>query len=359
MLLCSFFVVSQVAGSPVFEQEERRLIKTSDEDTGRWMTETEITEQLVSSHLSFIDVTDHQDIPKGKVMNEKSIPTQIRYESFVRPILSRVELSRIEAFISHFSSYFNRYYTTNTGVQSQQWLLEQVRAALLGYSGPSEVIDWSHTGWAQNSIVVRLEGADPVLKNEVVIVGAHLDSINRNANGNAPGADDNAAGSIVVLETLRILSSVLGFRPKRTMEFHWYAAEEIGLRGSGEIARNYSQTGVNVAAMINQDVPGYWVATREKIAIVTDRVSPAIVSFLKTLVETYCDYEWEEDYCGYGCSDHASWDQYSFPAGYPSEIVWHPDMHTARDTIDTVGFTQVGEHIKLTIGAMVEIAEPY
>jgi len=74
-------------------------------------------------------------------------------------------------------------------VISQRWLLDQVTSSIRGYAGSVSVIEIEHT-WLQNSIIARIEGADPALRSQVVILGAHQDSINTNgytlrAPGNA------------------------------------------------------------------------------------------------------------------------------------------------------------------------------
>jgi len=104
-----------------------------------------------------------------------------------------------------FSSYYNRYYRSDTGVESANWLLQQVNQFIstVNYAGNVSVRTYDHS-WRQPSIIARIEGADPLLTDQVVIVGAHEDSIlSGNPTGNSPGADDNASGSSVVFETLR------------------------------------------------------------------------------------------------------------------------------------------------------------
>jgi hypothetical protein len=76
------------------------------------------------------------------------------------------------------------------------------------------------------NVVGDLPGADPQLKSEVVLIGAHLDSWHT-----AAGATDNADGSAVVLETMRILKAI-GLPAKRTIRAALWGAEEEGLLGS-------------------------------------------------------------------------------------------------------------------------------
>jgi hypothetical protein len=74
--------------------------------------------------------------------------------------------------------------------------------------------------------IAELPGTDPVLKDEVVIIGAHLDSLPA-----ATGATDNAAGSAAVMEAMRILHAV-GAKPRRTIRAALWGGEEQGLLGS-------------------------------------------------------------------------------------------------------------------------------
>ena len=76
------------------------------------------------------------------------------------------------------------------------------------------------------NVVGDLPGTDPQLKSEVVLIGAHLDSWH-----SATGATDNADGSAVVLEAMRILKAI-GLPAKRTIRAALWGAEEQGLLGS-------------------------------------------------------------------------------------------------------------------------------
>ena len=76
------------------------------------------------------------------------------------------------------------------------------------------------------NVIADLPGTDPALKDEIVLVGGHLDSWH-----SAPGATDNADGAAVVMEAARILKAI-GATPKRTIRFALWSGEEEGLLGS-------------------------------------------------------------------------------------------------------------------------------
>lgn len=84
-----------------------------------------------------------------------------------------------------------------------------------------------------NNVIAEIPGTDPKLKNEVILLGAHLDSWH-----GGTGAADNASGCIVMLEALRIIKE-MGIQPKRTIRIALWGGEEQGLYGSRGYAENY------------------------------------------------------------------------------------------------------------------------
>lgn len=83
-----------------------------------------------------------------------------------------------------------------------------------------------------NNVIAEIPGTDPQLKNEIILIGGHLDSWH-----GGTGAADNASGCLVMMEALRILK-VLGFQPRRTIRVALWGGEEQGMLGS----RGYAQT---------------------------------------------------------------------------------------------------------------------
>ena len=76
------------------------------------------------------------------------------------------------------------------------------------------------------NVIAEIPGSDPRLKDEVVMLGGHLDSWH-----SATGATDNAAGCTVMMEAIRILKT-LGIKPRRTIRIALWSGEEEGLLGS-------------------------------------------------------------------------------------------------------------------------------
>ena len=106
------------------------------------------------------------------------------------------------------------------------------------------------------NLAARIEGSDPELKKEVVIVGAHYDHLGRNNRGQFyPGADDNASGTAGVIELARAFRD-LEVKPKRTLLFLLFAAEEMGLLGSRYYAAHPIFPLDKTLAVVNMDMIG-------------------------------------------------------------------------------------------------------
>ena len=92
------------------------------------------------------------------------------------------------------------------------------------------------------NVVAEMPGADPQLKSEVVLIGAHLDSWHTGT-----GASDNADGAAVVLEAMRILKTI-GAQPKRTIRVALWSGEEQGLLGSKAYVKQHLEGDANKEA---------------------------------------------------------------------------------------------------------------
>jgi carboxypeptidase Q len=106
------------------------------------------------------------------------------------------------------------------------------------------------------NVIAELPGTDPALKDEVVMIGGHLDSW-----ASATGATDNADGAATVLEAMRILKTV-GARPRRTIRVALWGGEEEGLYGSRAWVAQHLAGDANKTARDKFDVyfnidPGY------------------------------------------------------------------------------------------------------
>lgn len=115
------------------------------------------------------------------------------------------------------------------------------------------------TAWTQN-VVAIWEGSDPVLKNEMVAIGAHYDHVGMNPNAPGPdkifnGADDDGSGTVSVLSIAEALAKSPK-RPKRSVLFVWHCGEEKGLWGSEYFNKFPTVDIKKVVAQLNIDMIG-------------------------------------------------------------------------------------------------------
>ncbi len=105
------------------------------------------------------------------------------------------------------------------------------------------------------NVVGRLEGSDPKLKRECVVVGGHFDHNGLQVGLLFPGADDNASGSAVVMGMAKAFAK-LAARPKRPIVFVLFGGEEKGLQGSEYFAGHLPPGFDKVDTMFNFDMVG-------------------------------------------------------------------------------------------------------
>ena len=113
------------------------------------------------------------------------------------------------------------------------------------------------------NVVGILEGSDPKLRSEVIVVGAHYDHLGRGGEGSLAGregevhhgADDNASGVAGLLELARLFSQERG-KMRRTVVFVAFGGEEEGLLGSGYYVQNPARPLGQTVAMFNMDMIG-------------------------------------------------------------------------------------------------------
>jgi hypothetical protein len=107
------------------------------------------------------------------------------------------------------------------------------------------------------NIIGLIEGNDPLLKNELIILSAHYDHEGKSKNLEDSvynGANDNATGVSTVLNIARILAK--NKTNKRSVLVALFSAEELGLLGSEDFAKKLKKAGVNVYCGVNVDMIG-------------------------------------------------------------------------------------------------------
>jgi Zn-dependent M28 family amino/carboxypeptidase len=228
------------------------------------------------------------------------------------------------------------------------------------------------------NVVGVLEGSDPKLKGEAIVVGAHYDHLGRGGAGSLAaregeihhGADDNASGVAGLIELARILSTSTP-RPRRTVVFVAFGGEEEGLIGSSYYAKNPVVPLAQTVAMLNMDMIGRmkedklivggvgtaaeWrqlindVNTDLNMKVNVHGVArqtgdiPAVTSSNGTVIATTNPkprFHLTLNDDGYGPSDHSSF----YAKQVPVLFFWtgtHEDYHKPSDMSDKIGYNSL------------------
>jgi Zn-dependent M28 family amino/carboxypeptidase len=192
------------------------------------------------------------------------------------------------------------------------------------------------------NIIGYMEGNDPVLKNEVIVIGAHMDHLgdgmkygSLDPSGKPAihhGADDNASGDAGVFELAHKMSSVKGTF-KRSYIFMLFSGEEAGLLGSAFFTKSDLYKKYNIVTMLNMDMIGRLADNKLNVeGAGTSSIWKHMVDSLNTLNEKF-DIIFKDE--GYGPSDQSSFYSMNIPVLFFFTGI-HPDYHRPSDTWDKI-----------------------
>ena len=206
-----------------------------------------------------------------------------------------------------------------------------------------------------------VEGVDPKLKDEVLVVSAHYDHIGKRGSSVFNGADDNGSGTTTILEVAEafVTAKKQGEGPRRSVLFLLVSGEEKGLLGSKYYANHPIFPLEKTIADINVDMVGRvdeeHADNPEYIYVIgSDRLSTELHDINEAVNEKYTQLELDYTYNAeddpkryYYRSDH-----YNFAVkGIPSIFYFngtHADYHQATDTVEKINFEKME-----TIGRLV------
>ena len=291
----------------------------------------------------------------------------ISEQEYVNKILNDVEEKEIENIILKLENFKTRHHlSVESNLAAED--LKNTWENLIKKAGRENDISVklvSHVNTPMKSVVLTIKGNN--LASEYVIIGGHLDSIITHSDQSfAPGADDNASGIATITEILRVLLNN-NFYPERTVEIMAYAAEEIGLVGSNEIAIDYKNKNIDIYGYLQFDMTGF-KGSVDDIYITTDTFNNNNLNlFLFQLMEEYNkkgnhQFTYNTTRCNYGCSDHYSWATKGYAAAFPFEASFDetsPFIHTIDDTYKNMNFStaHAAKFVKLGLEFVVEMSK--
>jgi aminopeptidase YwaD len=163
-----------------------------------------------------------------------------------------------------------------------------------------------------NAELCNIVGYIPGIKypDSFIVIGAHYDHLGKIADKHFPGANDNASGTVMLLDLAKKLATE-DEKPNYSIIFISFAGEEIGLLGSKYFTTNPPVDLKNIKLMINLDMVG---TGKDGISVVNAKKNPSIYNKLK-LINEEKNYVVDMIEGGASCSsDHCPFDQRGVPA---------------------------------------------
>lgn len=201
------------------------------------------------------------------------------------------------------------------------------------------------------NIAAILEGSDEYLKNEFIVLGAHLDHVGSQAGEIMfPGANDNASGSAAVMQIAEAFVKS-GIRTKRSIIFTLFASEEQGLFGSEYFVENFPYNLNNVKAMVNMDCIGYG----DSIQIGNGLSSPELWHIFNSIDSADKNLMIERTWEG-GGADATPFYKKGIPSAYVVSYYSYKHLHMPSDTPETLNGELLENITALTFKSLIEIA---
>ncbi len=206
-----------------------------------------------------------------------------------------------------------------------------------------------------NNVIGKIEGKDPVLKNEYIVIGAHMDHLGDGLKYGSlhdshvaeihNGADDNASGVAGILELAQYYSTKKKDL-KRSIIFMTFSGEEAGLIGSAHFTKSELMKKYNVVSMINLDMVGR--LTDNKLTIGGTGTSSIWQGLLDSLNKTY-NFTAAYNKDGYGPSDHASFYGKDIPVLFFFTGL-HKDYHKPSDDWQLINADGEAKVLNMVVG---------
>lgn len=204
---------------------------------------------------------------------------------------------------------------------------EYVKATLDAAGFVTELQSFSYGGRTGYNVVAEWPHGD---EGNVVMAGAHLDSVTR-----GPGLNDNGSGSAAVLEAALAVSRA-DLRPENRLRFGWWGAEEVGLVGSDHYAASLGSAGrAKLDSYLNFDMVGQKDITSWGVYSHDATISGTFKEYFDAHSLPTFDIRWD------GSSDHSSFSQYGIPVGGIGNDD-DPCYHSACDDMTNVGAGPMG-----------------
>ncbi len=289
-----------------------------------------------------------------RTQSDNRLQERLEFDSEIQAMVDGVQLGDLEHGVGVLESFGTRHSLHLGGYGASVWIRD-----FFEYLGYTDVSLHDYNDWNDNVVCVKRGGVHP---DRYVVIGGHYDSVGYFDGREAPGADDNASGTIGVLEVARALAD---YDFEYSVVFIAFSGEEQGLVGSSHWAAEAAADGKQIVGMINLDMICYSAEGDErKLDIVADEQSEPLLTFAIGTLATYLPGNGlETSSLGNGGSDHVSFWEQGYRALFLTEdLVAHsPFIHSPEDRIGNSAndFPFMLNNVRAAIALTATLARPF
>lgn len=306
---------------------------------------------LVSDPVNSLAITAQGHLWNSLYLKGKSKPTYNVCKDEKKQIpAAQVDRNVIEAIFGSVDSLKTLQQNIDKTLRPQSFCLPETTATLSVSIEKNEFPTKNVIGW--------IEGSDPELKNEYLVIGAHYDHIgttSKTATQNDTimnGADDNASGTAAVMAIAKAFSAS-GKKPARSVVFLFFTAEERGLIGSDYYTKNPLFPLEKTVAMLNLDMVGR--NGSDTLYVVGEKLNPDLVALVNLEIPKAELQKMEMGMDLYGSSDYYPFYKKGISAiGFTSGL--HKDYHAVSDNPDKINHVKVRKIAQLAYRVAWKIA---
>jgi hypothetical protein len=272
--------------------------------------------------------------PDHVVFDERERVAARAPDPAVKALTDKLTRPAVEATVKKLASFGSRHATSAGYDAAARFADEQFKS--MGYKTVAQEVA---VGSGKTRNVIASKSPSGSAPGRIIIVSAHLDSINLEGGPSAPapGADDNASGSAGVLEIARI---VRDRQSRDELRFILFGGEELGLLGSRRYVASLSASERStIAGVINMDMIGSLNSPSRGVLLEGAAVSQALIDGLSEAASTYTDLTIETSLHPFS-SDHVPFIEKGVPAVLAIESSDNANhtIHSARDTVERIDY---------------------
>ena len=327
-------------------------------------------EPLAGAGIELQRLNPHPYVPR-LADHSPALPQDVQPEAEIMALLAQVSSQQVAELDGSLSgeeqvniggsaytiaTRFSR--TVEPIAKATQYAYEYFQALGLETSYHEYVL--SGSGTRRNVVAEQIGATHP---EQIYLLTAHLDST-ATAFGDdpytyAPGADDNASGSVGVLLAAKLLSQ---HSFEYTLRYVLFTGEEQGLYGSAAYAQDMFAQGEDILAVLNLDMIAYNSDTNPIIELHTrpgDSSDQALADLFSDVITAYgLNLAPEIEPSGIGASDHASFWDYGYPGILAIEDFedFTPYYHSGQDRLNSLNLSYFTDFIKASMGSIAHLA---